>query len=251
MRGKADKFVEFEVPQNSNYFKSEDGILYTKDGSKLVSIPVGKTFANNTYIMPDTVTTVGKYCFNRNLNISVVVISDNLIISDNENNSNNNTLAYAIGEYTNINNFDVKDTNEHYTTGNRVALRTLEYEDRKNQGYILTKDETELVAMPYVGTGVYRMLTSGVTTIRKNAFYIYMRLGNTNTGERNFKAGNGTYSGVHFRINANTTNIEEEQFDYINFLARDNTNRSAMELEIQGENVKYEIQNDQYVEKAQ
>lgn len=252
--GRDDTFVEFEVPETSQYYKAEDGILYTKDGSTLVAIPRGKTFDDNTYTMPDTVTSLGELSFSRNKNISKVVISDNLIIEDDTSTEKiiagflnyGNSLAVAIYAYCPVMHYDVKDTNPNYTTGNRIVLQTHEFGDTQSGSFILTKDGTELVAMPCQGSGRYRMLPKCVTTIRKNALYMWDHI----YDGQDFTITNGMYSHVHFRINKDTTNIDPEQLRYINWLAKDTTGRGIMHLEIQGTNSKYEIVDNQYVEKT-
>ncbi len=252
--GKDGIFVEFEVPESNQYYKSIDGILYTKDGSTLVSIPRGKTFENSTYIMPDTVTNLGELSFSRNKNISTVIISDNLIIEEDTSIEKiqagfinyGNSLALAIYVYSPVIHYGVKDTNPNYTTGNRIVSQTHEFGDTQSGSFLLTKDGTELVAMPCQGTGMFRMLPNCVTTIRKNALYMWDHI----YDGQPFNITNGMYSDVYFRINKDTTNIDSEQLRYINWLAKDTTGRAAMHLQIQGGiNSKYEIVDNQYVEK--
>lgn len=206
----SSNFTEFEVAEGNQYYKAEDGILYTKDGSTRVSIPRGKTFENNTYIMPDTVTILGELCFNRNYNITKVVISDNLVINEDITEeqieagylNHGNSLSVGIYAYTSVRLYDVKDTNTHYTSGIKVVSRTGESGSAENQGYILTADERELVAVPSKASA-WHMLTTNVTKIRKNAFYIWDRDANNN-----YQTTDGMYSGLVFRINQNTTDIE-------------------------------------------
>lgn len=253
--GKDETFVEFEVPESSKYYKAEDGILYTKDGKVLVSIPRGKNFTDGIYTMPDTVIRLGELSFSKNRNISKLIISDNLIINEKRTteewnagylNYDCNSLADATYAYSNIANYDVKDTNQNYTSGIKIVSNTHEFGDTSNEGFILTKDGSELVAMPFKGTSVWRMLPKEVIKIRKNALYMYDHLYD---GE-NFKIVDGMYSGIYFRINANTTDIDAEQLRYINWLAKDTTSRYSINLEIQGTNSKYEIVDNQYVEKT-
>ena len=73
-------FTSFKVSKNNPSYKSKNGILYTKDGKTLVSIPRGKNFKNQTYIMPNSISNLGELSFSRNQNIKNVVISDNLIV---------------------------------------------------------------------------------------------------------------------------------------------------------------------------
>lgn len=64
------KVTSFTVDSNNKYFKSINGVLYTKDGKKLVRYPSGKEGA---FVVPDTVTSIAQDAF-RNCNVSSVQI---------------------------------------------------------------------------------------------------------------------------------------------------------------------------------
>lgn len=251
--------TEYEVASGNQYYKTIDGVLYTIDGKTLVSIPRNKQFTDNTYIMPDTVTNLGEASFNRNnTNLNTVVISDNLIINDDlteeekkhyYTNVGTNSLTLAQFGYSMLNHYETKNTNTHYISGNKQIAITNDYGDRESGSFLLTADGSELVAIPPTCRGTYQMLPRTVTKIRKNAFYIYYH---GTVGQ--FSAYNIStwepYKQIHFRIHANTTDINAEQLQYINFLASDENSNTKITLEIEGTNPKYEIVNNQYVEKS-
>lgn len=56
-----EKFKEFIVNENNPHYKSADGVLYTKDGSELVSFPRGRIQENFT--LPNTVKVIRKNAF--------------------------------------------------------------------------------------------------------------------------------------------------------------------------------------------
>lgn len=59
-----------EVDPRNNYFKSIDGILYTADGTGIVTIPANKEITN--FVVPNTVTTIGDKLFYRNTNLQTL-----------------------------------------------------------------------------------------------------------------------------------------------------------------------------------
>ena len=138
--GQDENFKEFEVSEETSCYMDEEGILYTKDQSVLVSIPRGKEFNDNTYIMPDTVTVLGELSFSRNQNIEKVVLSDNLTvnselsITERRNyNNHGNDLSRATYIYSSVKEYMVKETNKKYFTEN---------------GILYSKDGKTLVAIP-------------------------------------------------------------------------------------------------------
>ena len=60
------------VSENNKFFKSVDGVLFSKDGTALLAFPWAKTC--NYYIIPDGVTTVGDYAFFSCKNLNLVII---------------------------------------------------------------------------------------------------------------------------------------------------------------------------------
>lgn len=140
-----------------------DGILYSNEGKTLASIPVGMSFKDNTYIMPDTVEDLGELSFSRNQNISTVVLSDNLIVSHNVKDNtecsqyinNGNELSVAIYGYTNVCKYEVKESNRHYSS---------------KDGVLYSKDGTCLIAIPNDYTGEM-VVEEGVTTWCENALW--------------------------------------------------------------------------------
>lgn len=59
------------VANDNKDFKSKDGVLFSKDGKKLISYPLVK---GTTYTVPDEVTTIGANAFNEHYTLSSVTI---------------------------------------------------------------------------------------------------------------------------------------------------------------------------------
>ena len=53
--------VSINIPSTNNYYKTENGILFTKNGQKLMCYPSGKT--DTEYVIPEGVKTFGLYAF--------------------------------------------------------------------------------------------------------------------------------------------------------------------------------------------
>ena len=102
--GKDSTFKKFIVESGSTTLKTVDDILYTYDGTRLISIPRGKTFTNNTYIIPEGITFMNELSFSRNKNIDTIVLPNSYEIIryiDKNNNSygfinTGNSLSVAI-----------------------------------------------------------------------------------------------------------------------------------------------------------
>lgn len=144
-----DVFTEFIVEEGNPSYQSIDGILYSKDGTVLVSIPRGKTFQNETYVMPDTVEWLGELSFSRNQNIHTVVLSDSLVVDSGLTReqravftNRGNDLSNACYGYSGVAAYVAKETNPRYSSVD---------------GVLYTKDGTELVAVPMQYAGVLKI----------------------------------------------------------------------------------------------
>lgn len=152
----------FEISPNNNYYKSDNGILYTKDGQTLVAIPEAMKFKDGVFEMPDTVTNLGELAFGRNQNIETVILSDELEITANQDEiqraayvNDGTTLAIGCYGYCSVSRYEVKSSNKLY---------------RAIDGIIYSRDGKELVAIPaqYAGDLV---IPEGTETWRKQALW--------------------------------------------------------------------------------
>lgn len=139
-------FSEFIIDDKNQFYKTDDGILYTRDGKTLVSIPRGKMFDNNTFIMPDSVTNLCELSFSRNTNINTLVLSDNLIVDEFVTTEEKeiylnigNDLSIACYGYSNVQKYETKESNNNYKSYN---------------GILYSKDMTELIAIPNHYNGI-------------------------------------------------------------------------------------------------
>ena len=69
-------FSEIEVAAENNTYKSIDGILYSKDGQILISVP--SNFSKEEFVVPEAVKIIGPNAFMNNKNIKKIVLLDNV-----------------------------------------------------------------------------------------------------------------------------------------------------------------------------
>lgn len=119
--GTENSFKAFEISESNKYYKVIDGIVYTKDGKTLVSIPVGKEFKDGVFKIPEGVENLGELSFSRNKNIKEVVIPDSLVVtssnSDEENKyylNNGNELSVACYGYSGVERYNCYSNSEKY-----------------------------------------------------------------------------------------------------------------------------------------
>lgn len=73
-----EQLKEINADESHEVYSSADGILYTKDGKKLVSYPPAKE--ETEYIMPDSVEEIESYAFNESKNLERVMVNENLSV---------------------------------------------------------------------------------------------------------------------------------------------------------------------------
>ena len=162
--GFGTNFKEFIVADGNTNFKTIDGVLYSKDGTRFVSVPTHKTFENRTFTIPEGVTFIGESNFSTNKNIDTLVLPDSYVITRyvgksnaNYNKANvnyGNSLFLGIYYRTSISEYVVKDTNPNYTSVD---------------GCIYSKNGTELIAVPWQYNSALN-IKEGTTTIGQEAF---------------------------------------------------------------------------------
>ena len=155
-------FEAFEVDENNQYFKSVDGVLYTKNGKRLVSYPRNKK--DTTYEILEGVEILDQMSIASNMTLQTLVIPDSLNFElktfPGFTIENYHPLGLALYSYNAIQNIETKDTNQNY---------------KSVDGVVYTKDLKEMV---YVSSGRTNevVIPDGVETIRDKAIY-YSQVG--------------------------------------------------------------------------
>lgn len=118
--GKDRVFTAFSISSENEYYRVEEGILYTKDGKTLVSIPRGWGSEGCTYTMPDTVEYLGELSFSRNKNIKTVVISDGLSLynedGEGEYLNQGNELSVGCYYYSGVEEYVASENSNKYSS---------------------------------------------------------------------------------------------------------------------------------------
>jgi len=69
-------FTTITVSENNPVYKSVNGVLFSKNGEKLIYYPMG--ISSSTYTIPEGVTTIGEYAFYMNLNLKEILFPESL-----------------------------------------------------------------------------------------------------------------------------------------------------------------------------
>jgi hypothetical protein len=149
--GKNDTFKEFEVADGNEYFTAVDGVLYSKDMTRMLAYPRGKT--DEKFEIPEGITQIDEMAFSRAAYLKTVVLPDSYtIITDipsNILNQEGNSLSIGLYVYTSVNYVDVKDSNEKYVSIDGVIYskdkKTLWYVPNQKSGKIDIQDGCEKI----------------------------------------------------------------------------------------------------------
>jgi len=68
--------ISIGVDENNSLYSSEDGVLFNKEKTSILKYPQGKK--SNTYIIPDSVTTIEEWAFENCVNLKSITIPDNV-----------------------------------------------------------------------------------------------------------------------------------------------------------------------------
>ena len=146
--------TEFIVEEGNEYFKAVDGVLFTKDGTRLIQYPTSKP--GNVYEIPEGVTILDPLSFNRagaasawcsaaDGGLRKVIIPDSLNIVRN----GYHQLNDAIYRYAGVTNIEAKETNPNY---------------KSIDGILYSKDGKTLYAVPVARKGIIN-IEEGVTRL--------------------------------------------------------------------------------------
>lgn len=156
---------EFSVPESSASFQSVDGVLYTKDGSRLLAYPPSKDGA--VFEIPEGVTQIDEMAFGRTINgsaankLQTLVLPNSYVIRTSTqpqnvlNRANGHSLSAALYTHSSLTEIRVKDDNPNY-----MAI----------DGCLYSKDGTTLYYVPVAKSGSLR-IADGTKTIMLGALY--------------------------------------------------------------------------------
>ncbi len=157
--GKDETFTAFEVADGNEYFTAIDGVLYSKDETRMLAYPRGKR--DTSFEIAEGVTQIDEMAFSKAKYLEKVILPDSYVIGDtlpdNILNQQANTLSAALYVNTAVNEIAVKDTNTNYTT---------------KDGILYSKKMTCLYYIPNMYEGVVE-IPEGVRKIEKGCMFAY------------------------------------------------------------------------------
>ena len=178
-----------EVSGNNKNYSSIDGVLFNKDKSELITYPAGKT--DSEYVMPNSVTSIGRYAFSGCKSLTSITIPDSVTsIGDYAFRSCENLTSITIPDsVTSIGNYafercesltsvTIPDSVTSIGSSafeNCTSLTSIDVsKDNKKyssvNGVLFNKDKTELITYPAGKTDSEYVIPNSVTSIGYSAF---------------------------------------------------------------------------------
>lgn len=132
----------FTVVEENNYYCSLNGILYNKNMTELISYPASKT--DSSFVIPESVTTVGNDAFDDVKNLHSITISTNV------------TTIHTQSSFGSIKEFCVSNDNNKFSS---------------EDGVLYNKNKTEILIFPRNSEALEFVVPNNVSVIGKYAFY--------------------------------------------------------------------------------
>ena len=161
------RLKNIEVSTENKDYKSIDGNLYTKDGKTLIQYAIGK--AESTFVIPDSVTSIGEEVFYNCSSLTIVTIPDSVT-------SIGNSVFYGCSRLKNI---EVSTENKDYKSidGNlytKDGKTLIQYATGKTESTFVIPDSVTSIgeyAFTLCGSLTSVTIPDSVTSIGAGAFY--------------------------------------------------------------------------------
>ena len=146
------------VDEDNPSFTSENGVLFNKDMTEIISYPIEKK--DTEYTIPDGVRTIGNYAFMYNTYITSITIPASVVFEDNTFNpidsfTTFSTFNYSFNYCTSLTAFIVDEDNQSFSS---------------EDGVLFDKDKTEIVRYPMGKKASEYNIPEGVKAIAEYAF---------------------------------------------------------------------------------
>ncbi len=200
-------FNEFIVEEENEYYKAIDGVLYSKDGKRLISIPCGKKFNNDTFKIPEGVEWINELAFSRTKLIKKIILPNSYTIErfvsptthSGKTINQGNSLSISLYSYAYVEEYIVKSENQKY---------------KSIDGCIYSKDGKELIAVPLHYKGDLHM-AQGTEEIGEEAWWV-----DEQVSSKGFISNSMQYAQqiTSIHIPESVTNIDNKQLETLNYL---------------------------------
>jgi hypothetical protein len=142
--GSISNLTTIHVDAGNPNYSSEDGVLFNKDKTTLIFCPIGKTGSSGSYVIPNTVTTIGEQAFASCYNLTELTFGSSVTTIS----------TYIFQSCYNLTTINVDAGNPNYSS---------------EDGVLFNKDKTTLIFCPTGKAGSY-VIPNTVTTIGEQAF---------------------------------------------------------------------------------
>ena len=180
-----DGITSYAVAEDNMHFKSIEGVLFTKDGSRLIMLPAGKEGA---YIIPDGVKIISSYALSGDALSGDVTIPESVTVIEpaafyncqgitglNLPSSIESISNGAFINCSNITFFNIDDNNEYYKSSEGVLFSKdgilIAYPSKKEGAYNIPDDVIKIGDYAFQDSKITGVIIPGsVTTIGSLAF---------------------------------------------------------------------------------
>ena len=182
------KLASIEAASGNPNFSSQDGVLFNKNKTELITYPQGKQGAS--YTIPSGVTSIPSYAFSDASELTSITVPNSLTIE-----------SYTFSNFDKLASIEAASDNPNFSS---------------QDGVLFNKNKTTLILYPRAKQGASYTIPNGVTSIGDRAFYysgltsITIPSGVTFIGDRAFYSSGFT----SITIPSSVTNIAYGAFQY-------------------------------------
>lgn len=158
--------ISIEVDSNNSIYKDIDGVLFSRDGTRLISYPYGRT--NSFYRVPDGVTVIGRQAFGWNKYLTEIELPDSLQKIEED-----AFRGLSITQITIPKNVQEIDGSALFDCEklSAVQVEVGNFYFLTRNGVLFSNKGKELVVFPRAKGDRKYIIPSGVEVIGKGAFY--------------------------------------------------------------------------------